>query len=302
MRNASMRPAWPPSSSARHAPSFPPPRRRLPRKRWSPAHSSPIEARADAELAAARAGAAKAKAVNADIKRSTATLDGRDAAQDRRQQMNNPSNLPIPLDDRRRRRRGLVCGLCLSPEAPGRFRTGARQAHCVAGRTALANRAPVAIKDAEGAVVLAEMTEKDLVLAAHRVYIADRKVDTARALAQTQFAEEERTALNEQAKRRASIRVPVKPMSRRPMPWSRALRVPSRKSLPASARSDADAAQFAANASQQQAAELQRQLEILQARPTDRGLVLTLGDTLFATGKSEIKSGATVNLDRLTRS
>ena len=47
----------------------------------------------------------------------------------------------------------------------------------------LANRAPVALKDAEGAVVVAEMTEKDLVLAAHRVYIADRKVDTARALA-----------------------------------------------------------------------------------------------------------------------
>ena len=33
------------------------------------------EARADAELAAARTGAAKAKAVNADIKHSTATLE-----------------------------------------------------------------------------------------------------------------------------------------------------------------------------------------------------------------------------------
>ncbi len=33
------------------------------------------QARADAELAAARTGAAKAKAVNADIKRSTATLE-----------------------------------------------------------------------------------------------------------------------------------------------------------------------------------------------------------------------------------
>ena len=28
--------------------------------------------------------------------------------------------------------------------------------------------------------------------------------------------------------------------------------------------------------------------------------MLTLGDTLFATGKSELKSGATANLDRLT--
>ncbi len=33
------------------------------------------EARADAELAAARTGAAKAKAVNAEIARSTATLE-----------------------------------------------------------------------------------------------------------------------------------------------------------------------------------------------------------------------------------
>ena len=55
-----------------------------------------------------------------------------------------------------------------------------------------------------------------------------------------------------------------------------------------------------ADAAQREAAELQRQIEILQARPTDRGLVLTLGDTLFATGKSEIKSGATANLDRVT--
>ena len=72
------------------------------------------------------------------------------------------------------------------------------------------------------------------------------------------------------------------------------------KLIAGQARENADAAQMAANASQQQALELQRQLEILQARPTDRGLVLTLGDTLFATGKSELKSGATVNLDRLT--
>ena len=64
----------------------------------------------------------------------------------------------------------------------------------------LASRAPVAFKDAEAAVVQAEVIEKDLVLAAHRVYIADRKVDTARALAETAFAETERTTLNEQSR------------------------------------------------------------------------------------------------------
>ncbi len=136
-------------------------------------------------------------------------------------------------------------------------------------------------------------------LAAHRVYIADRKVDTARALAQTQFAEAERTALNEQSEK-ARLDSRTREADRREDRRAGRARRERRAESCGNARSDADAAQLAANASQQQAAELQRQLEILQARPTDRGLVLTLGDTLFATGKSEIKSGATVNLDRLT--
>src|SRR5688572_10705644 len=49
----------------------------------------------------------------------------------------------------------------------------------------LASRAPVAIKEADIAVRTAETPEKDAQLAAHRVYLADRKVETARALAET---------------------------------------------------------------------------------------------------------------------
>lgn len=164
----------------------------------------------------------------------------------------------------------------------------------------LANRAPVAFKDAETAVTVAEMSQKDLVLAAHRVYIADRKVETARALAETSLAESERAALNEAAdKARLDSRTREADSAKTDALVARAESA-EQKLAAGSARSDADAAQLAANASQQQAAELQRQLEILQARPTDRGLVLTLGDTLFATGKSEIKSGATANLDKLS--
>ena len=66
---------------------------------------------------------------------------------------------------------------------------------------ALAGSAPVAMKEAETAVVVAEMAQKDLALAAHRVYLADRKVDTARALAQTQAAETERKALTEEGEK-----------------------------------------------------------------------------------------------------
>ena len=65
------------------------------------------------------------------------------------------------------------------------------------------------------------------------------------------------------------------------------------------ARSDANTAQLAAASSEQQAAELQRQIDVLQAKPTDRGLVLTLGDVLFTSGRADLKPGATGNLNKL---
>ena len=194
----------------------------------------------------------------------------------------------------------LFAGCASVPKHPAGSEQVRAKLTALQAEPSLANRAPVAMKDAQAAVVVAEMTQKDLVLAAHRVYIADRKVDTARALAQTQFAEEERTALNDQSeKARLDSRTREADVAKTDALVARAESA-EQKLAASSARSDADAAQLAANASQQQAAELQRQLEILQAQPTDRGLVLTLGDTLFATGRAEIKSGATVNLDRLT--
>jgi len=59
-------------------------------------------------------------------------------------------------------------------------------------------------------------------------------------------------------------------------------------------------AQQAALASQQ-AAELQSELDQLKATQTSRGLVLTLGDVLFDTGKSELKPGAARKLDQLAQ-
>ena len=201
----------------------------------------------------------------------------------------------------------LFAGCASVPKMPAGSEQVRAKLIALQAETNLANRAPVAFKDAEAAVTLAEMSQKDLVLAAHRVYIADRKVETARALAETSFAEFQRTALNDAAeKARLDSRTReadrAKGEAERAKGDALVARAESaeQKLAAGNARSDADAALLAANASQQQAAELQRQLEILQARPTDRGLVLTLGDTLFATGKSEIKSGATANLDKLT--
>jgi len=194
----------------------------------------------------------------------------------------------------------LFAGCASVPKKPAGSEQVRAKLTALQGEPSLANGAPVAMKDAELAVVQAEISQKDLVLAAHRVYIADRKVDTARALAETHFAESERAALNEQSeKARLESRTHEANIAKSDAMVARA-DAEQQKAVAANARSDADAALAAASNSQQQAAELQRQLELLQAKPTDRGLVLTLGDTLFATGKSELKSGATVNLDRIT--
>jgi outer membrane protein OmpA-like peptidoglycan-associated protein len=194
----------------------------------------------------------------------------------------------------------VFAGCASAPTKPAGSEAVRAKLTALQSDTSLANGAPVAMKDAETAVVVAEMAQKDPVLAAHRVYIADRKVDTARALAQIQTAEAQRKALTEEGeKARLNARTREADLAKSDALVARAENA-EQKLIAGQARENADAAQLAANASQQQAMELQRQLEILQARPTDRGLVLTLGDTLFATGKAELKSGATVNLDRLT--
>src|SRR6185312_10788975 len=65
------------------------------------------------------------------------------------------------------------------------------------------------------------------------------------------------------------------------------------------AQSQAQAAQQQAQAAQQQLQSTQQQLQDLQAKQTERGMVLTLGDVLFDTNKATLKPGADQRIDRL---
>ncbi|MCC5793469.1 MAG: OmpA family protein [Chromatiales bacterium] len=147
----------------------------------------------------------------------------------------------------------------------------------------LASRAPVAIREAEAAVRIAEEpVGTDVALGAHRVLMADRKVEIAKARAQTRYAEDQRARLSEE---RASTRLAARTREADQ----------ARDSADAARAGAADAAALAAL----EAAELRRQIEALEARETERGLVLTLGDVLFDTAQSDIKAGATSNLVKL---
>jgi OmpA-OmpF porin, OOP family len=58
----------------------------------------------------------------------------------------------------------------------------------------------------------------------------------------------------------------------------------------------AQRSQLEAARATQQVQQLQQELAALQAKQTDRGLVLTLGDVLFETGKADLRPGALRNL------
>ena len=268
----------------------------------------------------------------------------------------------------------------------------------------LATRAPLAIQAADTAVTLAEQPETDQQLIAYRIYIADRKVDTARADAETRFAEDQRAVLSAQRERaRLDARTREVDVARNQAAVARAEEADQRVAADAAqneanaanlaaanssqqamdarnqadsanqaaansnqqaldaqsqtnsanlaaansnqqaldaqsqtnsanlaaansnqqaldaqsqtnsanlaaanshqqaldAQSQANSAKLAAAGSQLQAEQLQQRIAALQARPTARGLVVTLGSVLFSTGGSALNEGGSDSLNRL---
>jgi outer membrane protein OmpA-like peptidoglycan-associated protein len=73
------------------------------------------------------------------------------------------------------------------------------------------------------------------------------------------------------------------------------------QAVAAVALSQRDQANQDAAQAQRDAAAAQAELEALKATPTPRGLVLTLGDVMFDTGRSELKSGGMRKIDQLAQ-
>jgi outer membrane protein OmpA-like peptidoglycan-associated protein len=163
----------------------------------------------------------------------------------------------------------------------------------------LATRAPQAIETADAAVRLAEQPEADKDLAAYRVYMADRQVEIARADAQTRYAEDQRVLISAQRDQaRLDARTREADAAKGQVAIARAEGA-QQKLAADQARADADQAKQATADSNQQVAELKLQVEALQAKPTDRGLVLTLGDALFSSGRADLQPGAGGHLQKL---
>jgi outer membrane protein OmpA-like peptidoglycan-associated protein len=177
--------------------------------------------------------------------------------------------------------------------------------------TAQAKLVPVEVREAATAVTLAEQpVGKDVALGEYRVYMADRKVEIAMAKASTRFAEAQRTELSQardDARLAARTREADRAHRQATMAQSKADEAQRRNEV---AQGEIDAARAAAVVAAENSAidaaeaarnaeKLQMQIDALEAEATDRGLVLTLGNTLFATGRSDLNLGDTASLDKL---
>lgn len=181
---------------------------------------------------------------------------------------------------------------CAAPVKPDGADAARGQLRALQADAALAARVPSAVMEADAAVLAAEQPTRDLVAGQHAVYVAQRKVGIARAEAERRAADETLTALKQQ---RETI---LSEGQTREVEIAQAQTEAAAAAALAQQRAALAAQQEAANASAM-TSELRRQMELLQARLTEHGMVMTLGDALFATGKSELQSGAAERLGLL---
>ena len=158
--------------------------------------------------------------------------------------------------------------------------------------------APVALYDAERALKRAEMST-DLEERKHLIYLAERNVEMALVSTEQKKAEKEMALLSEERDNLIleSQRVETEISGRE----TKAARETALEAKTEAERLKAEA-EVRARETQEamaRAAQLEKELASLKAVKTDRGMVLTLGDVLFATGKAELSPGAARTIDNL---
>ncbi|NIP17859.1 MAG: OmpA family protein [Xanthomonadales bacterium] len=191
----------------------------------------------------------------------------------------------------------------------------------------LAGFAPLALGEAERALRLAEQATGDKVYRVHLIYMAERRIEIARAIAQREQLDQEYETLNnarnamlvrasqletekaraeaEQARllyaasaedaerqrreKEAALRQGAESARNAEMAMEEAEQA---RRLAESRASEVELARREAEIAAQQVDTLQKQLENLQLRQTESGVVVTLGDVLFESGETVLLESA----------
>lgn len=198
----------------------------------------------------------------------------------------------------------------------------------------LAGYAPLALGEAERALRIAEQATGNETYRFHLVYMADRRIQIAKAMAEREQNEKTRSELEsrhsgmlikasqldaEQARGEAErarllVATTAEDAQRARDEREQALQKEAESARAAElateeaqqarrlAESRASEAEFArreADLASEQITSLTRQLENLQLRQTESGVVVTLGDVLFASGQTSLVVGALSSLEEV---
>lgn len=198
----------------------------------------------------------------------------------------------------------------------------------------LAGYAPLAVGEAERAIRSAELASGDDLYRSYLVYMADRRIQIARTMAEREQnekilddlekehsamlikasqleaeqarmdAEEARllVATTEEEAQRA--REEKEAALQKEAEAARAAQLSAEEAdqarrLAESRASEAEYARLEAELASQQVTSLTRQLENLQLRETESGVVVTLGDVLFASGQATLVEGGRSSLEEV---
>jgi outer membrane protein OmpA-like peptidoglycan-associated protein len=198
----------------------------------------------------------------------------------------------------------------------------------------LAGHAPLALGEAERALRKAELATGDDLYHSYLVYMADRRIQIARTMAER---EQYQQAINELERERSAMLIKASQLEadqarmeaerarllvattsedaerarkekedaeKKQAESARAAELASEEAgqarrLAESRASEAEFARREADLASQQVTSLTRQLENLQLRETESGVVVTLGDVLFASGQAQLVEGGRSSLEEV---
>jgi len=198
----------------------------------------------------------------------------------------------------------------------------------------LAGYAPLAVGEAERALRQAELASGDDLYRSYLVYMADRRIQIARTMAEREQHEQILDELNrqrsdmlikasqleaDQARKDAEqarllvatttedaqrAREETEQALQKEAESARAAQLSAEEAdqarrLAESRASEAEYARLEADLASQQITSLTRQLENLQLRETESGVVVTLGDVLFASGQAQLVEGGRSSLEEV---
>jgi outer membrane protein OmpA-like peptidoglycan-associated protein len=185
----------------------------------------------------------------------------------------------------------LFLAACASTPVPNPELESARSAYeSAAADPFVAKAAPAELGQAKEALKNADaawVTKEKPADVNHYAYLAKQRTQTAVEAGRLAKAEEAAKTSNAQ---RDKILIDA-----------RTQEADRAKSEAEAAQARAQAAQAQAQAAAARAGSLEAQMNALKARPTERGMVLTLGDVLFDTGLATLKPGAMRTVDQLAK-